>query len=102
LASHAFIIQKLLHKLKHFANIGCFATLHMSIEFMFSSRQCSDIAVITTTLQDTTTSIEPTTTEQTTTTYATTTRQPTTTEQATTRTVVTTTPGTYQVFYAMK
>ena len=92
--SHAYIIQKLLQKLKRFANINCFAALHMSMKFMFSSWQCSDIAVITTTLQDSTTSIEPTTTEQTTTTYATTTSQPTTIEEATTTTVVTTTPST--------
>ena len=52
--------------------------------FGLSSSHRTDIAVITTTLEDTTTSIEPTTTEQTTTTYATTTREPTTTEEATT------------------
>jgi len=88
--------------MKRFDNNNRFAALHMSIKFMFSSRQCSDIAVITTTLQNTTTSIEPTTTEQTTTTYATTTRQPTTTEQATSTTVVTTTPSTYQFIYVNK
>jgi len=42
---------------------------------MFRLRQCSDIAALTTNLQDKAISIEPTTTQQTTTTYATTTRQ---------------------------
>jgi len=78
---------------KRLANVNCFATFHMSLNFMFSTRQCSDIAVITT-LHDTTSSVKPTTTEQTTTTCATTTKQPTTTEEATTTTDVTTAPST--------
>jgi len=73
--SHIFVVQNLLRKLRCLANTNCFATLHMSIKFMFRLRQCSDIAALTTNLQDKAISIEPTTTQQTTTTYATTTRQ---------------------------